>query len=819
MVSLKVLIKTIIVKTSLVLLFIFAFICHKGSCQTSDRSIILKGIVVDSLSNIPIDSCIITLTDGSDKVIFYSNLKGEFEIALSDTLESYKVSFYKKNYEVYQTRGSYYQLNKRIEKVCLYRFIHIEEVKIDINSPLITIDAEKVTFNPAAVPGVESIRTFDLLKYLPGLFINDQSISYNGKSQIQILIDDKKRTLNVDQAIKLLQALPAHQVKKIELIPSGSVKYDASGSGDILNIITKKALLESFYFNTTNSLLFDKKVGNKHSMSTTIKKKRFNYFGLLNFENNYSERNTSTLSIYENYANNITTIDTTRFSSRNNTPYINIGVDMEINNKSTIALIGSYYFDLAKGTNQQNTFLYNSEFSHIKTNKDLNVKDNLNTFDLEYSLKFDTLGSKIRLLTGYIQGYNIENNTVHNYYYLHNPNITDYENTLLHFPLRGNQTVFQADVIKYLTPKQTVSFGAKHASGGVNDRVEYSSLIEDTIFKDNARSSNQRYLETTNAIYFTYLKQLTRKFSFLIGGRFESSTMKTKDPGDEQYNKRIFNNFFPSASLSYSGKVLTSRVSINKSIKRPYYGFMNNNVRYIDEFNIQRGNVDLKPSFTYNFYITNQLFQFININLGYQYSIDAVELLKTRDKTNPTLTVMIPLNAFDNNLFFYNFSPQYEFFKGSWSGQLALGGYFYSSIFKPEFTALTINNSRFGQFYFNWINNVFLSNEFSLSINFNFVGKNKTNQVTFDEKFMIDLGVRKSFFDRKLTASIYVNDFLKGSDHYYYRHYEGFNSTSYVSQNLKRFNISISYNIGKLKNSVKEGEATKTVTERFRSDG
>jgi len=272
----------------------------KNDLFAADKPLVIKGKVIDAETKVAIQFADISLLCEPDSVplqLTATNARGEFNFSqLKSGVYALQVHFmgFKRYHsnpiilsgKVHETEVGSIQLE--LETVSL------GEITVRSSSRIPLYQAEKKTIYVENQLSGTGGTAYDLLHKLPSVTLKpDGQLAIHGNSNLLVFINGKPSSM---KGTELLEYTAASDVKKIELITSPSAKYDASGSGGIINLITKKSLKEGFNGNLhvatdqlggyTSDLLFNFK-RDKFSFFAGIDHNRRRNEGDVNYETNY----------------------------------------------------------------------------------------------------------------------------------------------------------------------------------------------------------------------------------------------------------------------------------------------------------------------------------------------------------------------------------------------------------------------------------------------------------------------------------------------------------------------------------------------------
>lgn len=123
----------------------------------------------------------------------------------------------------------------------------MKTVNITAERPLYAQDGEKMIYNVADDPSIQTGTTSDALQNAPGVEVDiEGNISLRGVSSVEIWVNDKPSKLTEENLKTYLETLPANALARIETITNPSAKY-ATEAEAVINIITSAHIKKNHF--------------------------------------------------------------------------------------------------------------------------------------------------------------------------------------------------------------------------------------------------------------------------------------------------------------------------------------------------------------------------------------------------------------------------------------------------------------------------------------------------------------------------------------------------------------------------------------------
>ncbi|MDE7179826.1 MAG: TonB-dependent receptor [Muribaculaceae bacterium] len=120
-------------------------------------------------------------------------------------------------------------------------FTELDEFVITTRKEVIKSDGAKLSYDLDEDDSSKGQNMLDALKKVPMVSVDGtDQIRVKGSTNFKIYVNGKEEPMLTANAGQVLKSMPAESVSKIEVITEPGAKYDAEGTGGIINLITER---------------------------------------------------------------------------------------------------------------------------------------------------------------------------------------------------------------------------------------------------------------------------------------------------------------------------------------------------------------------------------------------------------------------------------------------------------------------------------------------------------------------------------------------------------------------------------------------------
>ncbi len=443
----------------------------------------------------------------------------------------------------------------------------------------------------------------DVLKKVPEVSVDvDGNVELQGNSNIRFLINGKPSILFGNNVADVLQTIPSSRIKSIEVITSPGARYDAEGTGGIINIILKESKAEGMNGNVSLS------ASSRLENGSINMNMRHGNFGINAYLSGNAQISASTINRMDR--TNYDSASSTHLLQNGNSDFYRygyqsgIGFDWDVSPKNNIS--GNLSYNTMGNSNvgwaDRNTLikdgtgitLSNMSDAIATTNQfhqniwdlDLNYRKKFNQEDRELSVEFHT--TKGNLYSNYDQAQKqlIANDwMVYNSSKGNNPGIEDFSYAALNYtqPLPHNivfETGFKSQIDHYQSNSDVYLFNT------TTQQYDYSTN----------QSFATNYSRVIHAAYASVNFKLRQLLDIKAGLRDEYTTVVADFSNAGNVNVKPYNTLVPSLMLAHNfPNKQTLKLAYTHRIERPEFRDLNPFYNVSDPRNITTGNPSIRP--------------------------------------------------------------------------------------------------------------------------------------------------------------------------------------------------------------------------------
>jgi len=674
----------------------------------------------------------------------------------------------------------------------------LDEVTVKARKPKIERKIDRISFN-VENSVISSLNTYEILKRTPGVIVSQGELLVKNRPAT-VYINDRKVYLSTAELEQLLSGLSGENVKSVEVITTPPARYEAEGSGAILNIVMSKnpSIGYKGSVNASNTVA----VLPKYSLGTSqyYKTNNLNAFASYNFNaNNIYKNDESNVTYFEpDGSENSTWLGDFERDTKNYAHSLNTILDFTLSEKSSLSLSANLNFTPKNDSDLRGqTDIYSASGSLdslFTTDSRLENEAKNMLFNADFSTSLGENGAKLSAQVNYIRYDKDQDQDLNTTYFYGNGD--EIRNNIIMTKAMQNSDIYTGQVdITTNMGSLPVETGIKYAGITSNSALDFYNNT--FALQVDELSDALDYDENIYAAYFSTSKDLG-KWSLKAGLRGEYTDITGISAQNGLVNDQDYFQLFPTFYAMRSiGEESSISLEYNRRIERPRFQSLNPFQYYINENNVKEGNPALVPGIAnkvlFNYSYKGALF----FDLYWDRVDHSPSVLSFQDNQKQLLrTVNDNLDytqQFSLDITYANFVTNWYYLYGYLSGF-----YMENQIYARESAAETYTIDTFSAFL-NVGNYFYFGGDgtFSGNVNTYFLPNILAGSYKYENpQFGLDLGLRKTFMNNKISVSINAEDILRTMNIPMQSQYLNQDNGFYAISETRRITFGVRYNFG-----------------------
>ncbi|MBB1283072.1 TonB-dependent receptor [Flavisolibacter sp. BT320] len=672
---------------------------------------------------------------------------------------------------------------------------NLNTVVVTARRPLMRQEDDKTIVDPEPLANA-STNAYEIMEKTPGLFVDqDGNIYLSSTTPARVYINGREQRMSAADIATILKNLPPNAIASIEILRTPSARYDASGSGGVVNVVLRKGI----------------RIGLTGSVNGGFNQGRYgNQF--LGFNLNNSNGPLSTyLNVQVSKRNSFEELTTDRLFAPDTalnqdaltkfpatSYYLGYGINYSLSDKWDLSYDGRLSYNRTRTNSANQSIIRKISTGQGLTDNIAYINNRQSNFSINQGLnakyKIDSLGSEWTTDLSFSYSPNNTDQVFYTNYRLPVPFTTNgdarIENGLQFFSGATNY-------LKKIRGNITLETGLKTTATRFENSNQYYRGKDGSRTIDAVRTGAYDYNENINAAYVQASKTLG---SIIIKGgvRAENTNMRghQRVPRDTSFSINR-TDFFPYLYLSRSimkiaGYDLKAYLVYRRTIIRPAYENLNPSPRYIDPYLFEAGNPTLRPQFNQNYEANVSIDERPIIAVGYNETKDIFNQVVYQADSNRSQAYRTYVNLGKNKETYFRalgaIPPGGKYF-------FVVGVQFNYNHYEGFYENKPLGFKR-GSWRFFTYHNLRLSPNTQFSM-YGFLIKNGQLQFYELSDFgQLGLNLSQQLLNKKLTVTLNAQDLFYTNQNSFVLTQGSINATGNRRADTRRFGLNLRYNFG-----------------------